>query len=281
VSSGQRRVELAVNQVSVFTNQFSADHRDSVDEITSRFNAQDQYLDRLAVQMLQIQSLFEAQNRTREMIEQVYEAFVASNKGKGGLHVLSDSATIASSTRIETASAIQVRTSYRRIALCDPACRCSCHSERRKQTPLFLNRLMGSLFLGYTGVPIFPRPCDDSHCTQRSFPSAQLTYFFPEWFFRRMLILAMAFDPVGGPQVTLRMPLILPDTAKIFHLATSGDIDAIKTMFKTGQASPFDVSSTFGYSLLHVSNGADFLVYLLKMTYSLRLTLSMSSYVNF
>jgi hypothetical protein len=272
---------LAVNQVSVVTNQFSADHRHSIDEITDRFNAQDQRLDHLAVQMLQIQSFFEAQNRTREMIEQVHKAFVASNKGIGGLHALSDSATITSSMRIETASAIQVRTSYRRVMLCGPACRCSCHSERRRRTPQFLNRLMGSLFLGYTGVPVFPHPCDDSLCAQRSFPSAHLTYFFPEWFFRRMLTLAMAFDPVGGPQVALRMPRILPDTAKIFHLATSGDIDAIKAMFKTGQASPFDVSSSFGYSVLHVSNGTDFLVCPLTMSYSLRLTLSMSSYVNF
>jgi hypothetical protein len=254
VSSGQCRVELAVNQVSVVTNQFSADHRHSVDEITARFNAHDQRLDRLAVQMLQIQSFFEAQDRTREIIEQLREAFVASNKGIGTLHPSSDSANVTSLMSMETASAIRVSTSYRRVTLCDPACRCSCHSEGRKRTPRFLSRLMGSLFLGYTGFPIFTRPCDDSLCAQRSFPSAHLTYFFPEWFFRRMVTLAMAFDPVHGPQVALRMPRILPDTAKVFHLATSGDIDAIKSMFTNGQASPVDVSSTFGYSVLHVRN---------------------------
>ena len=43
-----------------------------------------------------------------------------------------------------------------------------------------------------------------------------------------------------------------PDTCKIFHLATAGDIEGMKMMFARGLASPNDVAYTFGYSLLHV-----------------------------
>ena len=60
-------------------------------------------------------------------------------------------------------------------------------------------------------------------------------------------------DPWGSPYISMRIARVRPDTSKIFHLATAGDIEGMKAMFARGLASPNDVSYSFGYSVLHVS----------------------------
>ena len=45
----------------------------------------------------------------------------------------------------------------------------------------------------------------------------------------------------------------VPDSAACVNFALTGNIDGLKDLFKRGLASPKDVSSTRGYSILRVS----------------------------
>lgn len=64
------------------------------------------------------------------------------------------------------------------------------------------------------------------------------------------------FNP--GPQHQLLMMRSVSDTAQSVVGAVNGSIDQLKDLFSSGQASPFDESSSRGYSLLRVSLNASF-----------------------
>ena len=64
----------------------------------------------------------------------------------------------------------------------------------------------------------------------------------------------MRFDNLlsMGPQAQKMTTRIVPDTAPSIVCAINGDIEGLKNLFKRGLASPFDVSSTRGFSLIRV-----------------------------
>ena len=55
-----------------------------------------------------------------------------------------------------------------------------------------------------------------------------------------------------GPQFSLRSLRRVPDSAQCVHYATQGNIEGLRDLFGRGLASPWDVSSTRGYTLSRV-----------------------------
>lgn len=43
-------------------------------------------------------------------------------------------------------------------------CSCACHTRRTLCTPPLFRNLLGQLFVGYTGIPLVERPCDQDSC---------------------------------------------------------------------------------------------------------------------
>ncbi len=61
------------------------------------------------------------------------------------------------------------------------------------------------------------------------------------------------FGPWDGPEITsLRFPKVVSVDAAIMEYARCGNVDGMKRLFSKGLASPHDVSSPNGYTLLHV-----------------------------
>ena len=52
--------------------------------------------------------------------------------------------------------------------------------------------------------------------------------------------------------MSLVFPRIVPIDSKIMSYAFAGNMDGIARLFEQGLASPFDVSSNYGYTALHV-----------------------------
>ncbi|KAI9652293.1 MAG: hypothetical protein M1831_007079 [Alyxoria varia] len=78
-----------------------------------------------------------------------------------------------------------------------------------------------------------------------------LEYWFPLSFvWSQILRFQLAYNPNIGPRFELSTLRRVPDSASCVHLALSGDIEGLKDLFNRGLASPRDVSSTRGYSLL-------------------------------
>ena len=135
---------------------------------------------------------------------------------------------------------------------CNSNCVCYCHNRRNFKTPQILESFFGLLFIGYAGIPCWTPRCDISAC-QHSKPTVLLTYYFPKWLLSRVLIVMGRSSPLHGPQLQLRVPRVISRSAKIFDFAMIGNIDGIKSLFKTGLGSPFDANE-LGTTALMVSH---------------------------
>lgn len=137
---------------------------------------------------------------------------------------------------------------------CRPDCTCSCHSEHTSNTPGYLDRIMGRLFLGYSGIPSLITRCDSSICQRSQSPSVSAEYWFPLGFcWSQIVRFELGYQSQLGPQFGLTTLRRVPDSALCVKFALEGDIDGLKKLFRHGMASSKDVSSTRGYSLLRVS----------------------------
>lgn len=77
---------------------------------------------------------------------------------------------------------------------CDQRCRCSCHKPCHVQSPSILNRVLGSLLIGYYAIPtLVAGSCDTLSCLNRSAATINAIYTFPYWFLCRAISLNVAF----------------------------------------------------------------------------------------
>jgi hypothetical protein len=81
-----------------------------------------------------------------------------------------------------------------------------------------------------------------------------MEYWFPLGFVWSQIVhLQISYLQNAGPQMQLNFLRRVPDSATCIDFALFGNIDGLKDLFARGLASPRDVSSTRGYSVLRVS----------------------------
>ena len=134
---------------------------------------------------------------------------------------------------------------------CRPGCTCNCHKETRSSSPALVDRVFGHMFVGYTGLPFLKSKCDTSSCEMSQPAQVNLEYWFPLGFFwSKILRVQMTYQNHLGPQFELSTLRRVPDSAQCVSFALNGNVEGLKELFKRGLASPCDVSSTRGYSIL-------------------------------
>lgn len=135
--------------------------------------------------------------------------------------------------------------------VCRPGCPCRCHVQTRSSTPGLIDRVFGQLFVGYAGLPLVNAKCDTDSCENTQAAQVSVEYWFPLGFvWSKILRLQMTYQPHIGPQFELSTLRRVPDSAQCVNFALTGNIDGLKYLFKKGLASPRDVSTTRGYSVL-------------------------------
>lgn len=134
-----------------------------------------------------------------------------------------------------------------------PWCTCSCHQPGSFSTPDFMRQLVGKMLITYSDVPNLNPQCTQSQCKKRRrFPSFRVSYYFPRWLWGLMVTTHLAYTSRDGLELhRLRTPRIIPIGSKIFTLAQTGDLEAIRSLFTQGLASPYDVDQD-GLSALWV-----------------------------
>ena len=146
---------------------------------------------------------------------------------------------------------------------CRPGCACACHTQRKVQSSSMVNRVLGQIFVGYAGLPVLSAKCDTTACEKSQVPSVSVEYWFPLGFcWSQIVRLQVGYRPNVGPHFNLTTLRRVPDTAPCVDFALSGDIEGLKGLFKHGMASPWDVSSTRGYTLVRVRQRNFFLVHI-------------------
>jgi len=150
-------------------------------------------------------------------------------------------------------SAVAIHLSLQQRMMCVPDCPCVCHRWQYVNSPRLLDRLIGSLVVGFSGVPLATRKCTVSKCRLKATYALRVCYKFPTWVLSTAVTFAI-YSRYGQPTAGLSLARIRPHTSTIFALAESGDVDGMKVLFDNGLASPFDISEQTGDQPLHVSS---------------------------
>ncbi|KAI0973587.1 ankyrin repeat-containing domain protein [Xylaria arbuscula] len=136
------------------------------------------------------------------------------------------------------------------IVSCRAGCPCSCHLQRRSSSPHLLSSLLGRLTIGTAGVPVFNAKCDDDACRGSPIRQVNLEYWFPLGFWSTIIRMQVTYGLNMGPSLNLETLRRVPDSAVSVTFAVAGNIEGLQHLFRRGRASPRDVSTTRGYSLL-------------------------------
>lgn len=140
------------------------------------------------------------------------------------------------------------------ITHCDYLCACRCHIRTPLETPRWLRDLCGHLFANHIAMPwLSRRSCSLPSCKQSSHGALRVSYIFPTWLMRRMLVLSMAWKDISGPGATwtIRMPRIVSYYAPIWESIRFDRGLAVRELLRTSKSSPFDVRQD-GTTLLYV-----------------------------
>ena len=156
--------------------------------------------------------------------------------------------------RLEHNTPESVAVRVRKCTSCGRGCPCVCHLQRRSTLPAFLDRVIGQMFVGYAGMPLLNSSCDTQSCEKSQSPSVSLEYWFPLGFiWSQIMRLQLTWQANVGPHPELIFLRRVPDTAQCIDFASNGNIEGLRDLFDRSIASPRDVSSNRGYSLLRIS----------------------------
>ena len=155
---------------------------------------------------------------------------------------------VPESSSIFKVDAIVARTAKK----CGSACNCQCHMQSHIRSPAWLRRVIGHLFISYSGIPYTPgRGCDRKSCHRNSRSSLCVNYVFPTALVSRMFSFTTAWNDLIGIHVTMRVPTVIEPGSGIWSIIATGNPILLRMAFDKGEARPTDVSPT-GRSLLHV-----------------------------
>ena len=92
---------------------------------------------------------------------------------------------------------------------CQLNCGCNCHKNQQISTPWTLRKCIG---LGTIRISSFysSQKCNIKDCKQSAFSGLRLEYFLPRWLTLRMVSIWYSSSPLHGPELLLRVPLVLP-----------------------------------------------------------------------
>ena len=138
-------------------------------------------------------------------------------------------------------------------AQCPRSCFCQCHTHSRWSSPQRrFKEIIGALFVGYSRTPTLAPTCDCTSCSRHEKSLITVLYVFPPWFLKRILLILLYFTRRDGPVMSLRTVRIRDGMDLILLWAEEGNLGKIQTLFKNGEASPFDVTAKNDLSLLTV-----------------------------
>ena len=93
--------------------------------------------------------------------------------------------------------------------ICQRYCRCDCHKTQRISTPWTLRKCIGFGSMQISGRYTLQQ-CNITDCKQSASSNLRLDYILPRWFAGRMLSIWYNSAPLYGPELVLRVPVVLP-----------------------------------------------------------------------
>jgi ankyrin repeat protein len=142
----------------------------------------------------------------------------------------------------------------RRVFSCSSFnCSCSCHSKRplNLRLPPFLSRVLGNLFIQYTGYPITSSACDKVGCLNRPTPKVMSVYTFPSWLLLRTIHSTFEMSSCGWRYQLVARRRVQYDTGSILWIAESGDLNNLELFLAAERGALNDIYHENGWSSFH------------------------------
>ncbi|KAK0739599.1 ankyrin repeat-containing domain protein [Apiosordaria backusii] len=131
------------------------------------------------------------------------------------------------------------------------ACTCVCHKVFRIDTPTCLQNYLGAIIIAHSGFSPITSQCTDPYCRHPETPFGSLTLYFPPWFLNRALNMVISY--ASSPEFLVRIPQVLPADHAMFRYARSGNVEGVRSLLASRQATPFDITSNWGQSALRLA----------------------------
>lgn len=256
---------MRLHDVSIVTNETRLDQRQFHDYISNTPSEHGKRLDHVTTYLPHVERLDKSYGQLERMVQDLHRGLLACEESdpaacqvdsplgediplRPARQIITNSFKTPDRAKIDT---LRVHAARYGEVKCAPGCTCDCHNRHRFRTPRLLDRFVGSLFVGYSGM-LARAPCNEVLCGQRASMSTEITYCFPTWFLWRKLSVLVRSSSLG-PEICLRFPRVVSADSKVFTFAMMGDTDSIKSLFSSGLASSRDISARDGYSVMHVS----------------------------
>ena len=128
---------------------------------------------------------------------------------------------------------------------CRSMCPCQCHAPLIYTTPRILRNIFGSWFMMLSNISALKmRQCDYHRCYKTKESRFRLSYYFPTWVLGRTISIFGSYTslPGAGANIAIRMPRVQPDDAVFFRYLETANLDGVRALLSSRQASPFDMT---------------------------------------
>ncbi len=95
------------------------------------------------------------------------------------------------------------------LRTCQRYCRCNCHKTHHIWTPWTWRKCIGVGSMRISSRNSVQQ-CNFEDCKQSASPGLRLDYILPRWFILRMVSIWYNSSPLHGPELLLRVPVVLP-----------------------------------------------------------------------
>ena len=235
-STYQSRIGLTVDEIHIATSRLRSEYQSSFNLMRSQLEEHAKVLNEITQSQAGIQDLLLSQQECRRQPQ------VSPTEAS----LLCDSQSSTSFVRIQGHASIYLQSP------CGSRCACDCHLVRSFKTSSVLHNIIGSLFVGYSGNPVYiSQRCTDTSCMSQYTFRTCVNYQFPAWFLSRAFTATLTRVSFGEMDVALSMRRIVPQGSELFRLTEMDDIESIKELFRHGLASPNDITMA-GITALNV-----------------------------
>ena len=124
-----------------------------------------------------------------------------------------------------------------------------------------LENILGSFFIGYYKTPQIVPKCNSRSCHSYQKILVTVSYLIPQWFLQRILLVAISYANRDGLGISIRTIRSGSNSDAIWTYIQNGDLAMVQTLFKNGEASPFDVVADNGTSILEVGSTLIFIIF--------------------
>ena len=238
-SSHQSRIHLIVDEVSIISNQIQVRQTNASDHAARQFDISTQLLRGILDEQTALRS---ERHSGLRLIDQSFQptgrALTTQTESMAVDSIIGINAYVPNPSRLT----------------CTSNCSCNCHKSCSFRSPSSFGRLLGYLFLSYAGQPFHTiQKCSTVSCQARSQVEARVQYFFPFWFWNKMIDLQLRISSFKEPSISLIVRGVFPLNGEFNHLIINDNEKGLQRLLDNGSARPNDVSIFDGLSALKVS----------------------------